>query len=56
MPKLIATINNGEVKLFCRIGGDITFSHHEKHKIVKGYIQTEKVVKNGEVQDGDTNI
>lgn len=42
---IVATINNGKAIIYRPIGGDCTFSHYEKHKVIKGYIQKEKEKK-----------
>ena len=36
---IVAIISNGKVIIYRPIGEDCTFSHYEKHKVIKGYIQ-----------------
>ena len=44
---IVAIISNGKAIIYRSIGGDCTFSHYEKHKVVKGYIQKEKgIIRN----------
>lgn len=35
----IATVDDGEMKTFVRIGDECTFSHYETAKDIKGYFQ-----------------
>lgn len=36
------SIEDCEVKIKCIIGGDCTFTHLEKHEIIKGYLEYEE--------------
>ena len=52
---IVATISNGKAIIYRPIGGDCTFSHYEKHKVIKGYIQKEKGAIKNEMSISDKN-